>query len=122
MRQRKRPLRRILRALHVCVAWYAPVRRPLSATASMSAAYRTGACQLIDQTHSSRATPTGHEIVTGDGVEADATSCRGWVAASRNVVECARVTLADADVIERGIGEPHGGSSVRHGLLIDQCQ
>src|ERR1700681_1168134 len=140
MRQRKRSLRRKLRALHVCVAWYLPSvggrlslvyiktqRKGSCSTAfiraaSMSAAYRSGTCQRIEQTTSSRVPPPGHEIVPGDGVEAGATSCRGWVAASRNVVECARVTLADADVIERGIGEPHSGSSVRHGLLIDQCQ
>src|SRR3984893_18971564 len=39
---------------------------------SMSAAYRTGTRQLIDQTHSGRATPTGHESIGGDGFEAAA--------------------------------------------------
>src|SRR6266849_8446441 len=83
---------------------------------------RTGTCQLIDQTHSGRATPTGHQIVAGDGVEAAAVARRGWVAAAGYVMECARVARADAEVVERGIDEPHSASSIRHGLLIDQGQ
>src|SRR5260370_41241408 len=83
---------------------------------------RTGTCQLIDQPPTGRATPTGHQIVTGNGVEAAAVARRGWVAAAGYVMECAGVPRADADVVERGIDEPHSASSVRHGLLIDQGQ
>src|SRR6266853_5186998 len=83
---------------------------------------RTGTCQLIDQTHSGRATPTGHQIVAGDGVEAAAVARRGRVAAAGDVVECTGVARADAEVVERGIDEAHGAPSVRHGLLIDQGQ
>ena len=38
---------------------------------------RTGTGQLIDQTHSGRAAPTGHQVVAGNGVEATAAARRG---------------------------------------------
>src|SRR5258708_3030765 len=83
---------------------------------------RTGTSQLIDQAHSGRATPTSPQIVARGGVEAAAVARRGWVAAAGYVVECAGVARADAEVVERGIDEPHSAPSVRHGLLIDQGQ
>src|ERR1700686_4581642 len=81
-----------------------------------------GPCQLIDQTHSGRTTPTGHQIVAGDGVEAAAVARPGRVAAAGYVMERAGVARADTEVVERGIDEPHSAPSVRHGLLIDQGQ
>src|SRR5258708_28188663 len=54
---------------------------------------RTGTCQLIDQTHSGRATPTGHQIVAGDGAEPAAVAPPGGVPASRVVSESPSVTL-----------------------------
>src|ERR1700688_230625 len=81
-----------------------------------------GPCQLIDQTHSGRATPTGHQIVAGDGVEAAAVARPGRVAAAVYVMEGARVARARAEVVERGIDEAHRAPAVRHGLLIDQRQ
>ena len=83
---------------------------------------RTRTCQQIDQTRSGRATPTGHQIVAGDGAEPAAVARRGWVAAAGYVMECAGVARADAEVVECGIDEPHSASSIRHGLLIDQGQ
>src|ERR1700691_6281513 len=104
------------RAVHFCRAWC-----PLSSGGRHSLA-ATGTCQLIDQPRSGRAAPTGHQVVAGDGVEAAAITRRGRVAATDDVVEYARVTGADTEVVERGIDEPHGALSVRHGLLIDQGQ
>src|SRR5580658_8268077 len=116
LRHRTRSLRRIWRAVRVCCAWY------LLSVGGRHLLVRTGSCQLIDQTHSGRTTPTGHQIVAGDGVKAAAVARGGRVAAAGDIVECAGVARADAEVVERGIDESHSAFSVRHGLLIDQGQ
>src|SRR5271163_858372 len=115
-RHRTGSLRRIWLAVHVCRAWC------LLSFGGRHSLARTGTCQLIDQPHSGRATPTRHQVVATDRVEAAAVTRRGWVAATGDVVEYAGVTRADAEVVERGIDEPHSALSVRHGLLIDQGQ
>src|ERR1700730_14651021 len=98
------------------------LRRMVPPVSRLPSLVRTGTCKLIDQTHSGRTTPTGHQVVAGDGVEAAAVARRGWVAAAGYVMECAGVARADAEGVERGIDEPHSAPSVRLGLLIDQRQ
>src|ERR1700724_622467 len=106
LRNRTAWLARISRAGHVFGACYRP------SVGGRHSPARTGTCQLIDQAHSGRATPTGHQVVAADCFEAAAGTCRGWVTAAGDVVECAGVARADADVVEGGIDEPHSAPSV----------
>src|ERR1700730_2857156 len=84
-RHRKGSLRRISGAVHGCGAWN------LLSVGGPHSLVRTDTRKLIDQTRSGRATPTGHQIVARDGVEAGAVARRGWIAAAGYVMERAGV-------------------------------